>query len=271
MKSFSNIFSIIFTILLIAACHHHDNITVENDANIHTAANNHIYNVNDIPLPKGYKRVMLNDSFALWLRSYPLRSDNVVYLYNHHPAPDQQLHYAVLDLSTGDKDLQQCADAIMRLMAEYYFSKQQFHLISFRGGDGTVYSFKKYVLTNDLPCTHDTLLHFLETVFSYCGTYTIESMTSKKNITTISAGDVLVHAGSPGHAMIVMDAAVNSKGEKIFLLAQGFMPAQDMHIVINLVDDSLSPWYKAEPGKNIITPGWIFNSDECKCFTCNNP
>ena len=33
--------------------------------------------------------------------------------------------------------------------------------------------------------------------------------------------------------MIVADVAFNKKGEKIFILAQGYMPAQDIHIVKN--------------------------------------
>lgn len=36
--------------------------------------------------------------------------------------------------------------------------------------------------------------------------------------------------------------AENNKGEKIYLLAQGFMPAQDIHVLVNFVDTDLSPW-----------------------------
>ena len=266
VKSIPYILIFTFIILMNTACNRQDNFPSANNANIHIAADTPLHTVADIPLPAGYSRIALHDSFAVWLRNFPLRKDKTVYLYNHHPTAGKEMHYAVLDLSTGDKDLQQCADCIMRLMAEYYFSVKKYHLISFRGGDGSIYSFQKYLAQNNLPCTHNNLLHYLNIVFSYCGTYTIESMTKKKDITSIMPGDVLVHAGSPGHAMIVMDAAVNRDNEKIFVLAQGFMPAQDMHIVINPADGSISPWYKAVADKNIITPGWAFTPDEYKSF-----
>lgn len=36
------------------------------------------------------------------------------------------------------------------------------------------------------------------------------------------------------HAAIVMDVAENAEGEKIFMLAQSYMPAQDIHLLVNL-------------------------------------
>ncbi len=81
--------------------------------------------VKQIPLPEGYERVALREnSFAGFLRNLPLRKDNTVYLYNGQRKPNQSVHYAVIDISTGTKDLQQCADAIMRLRAEYFYAKQ---------------------------------------------------------------------------------------------------------------------------------------------------
>jgi len=39
------------------------------------------------------------------------------------------------------------------------------------------------------------------------------------SIKNMNIGDVFIVGGSPGHAVIVVDMAVNSDGEKIFLLA----------------------------------------------------
>ncbi|MBN1525641.1 MAG: hypothetical protein JW904_14275 [Spirochaetales bacterium] len=47
-------------------------------------------------------------------------------------------------------------------------------------------------------------------------------------------------------------------GEKIFLLAQSYMPAQEIQIVINPGSDSLSPWYSADFGPILDTPEWRF-------------
>jgi hypothetical protein len=48
----------------------------------------------------------------------------------------------------------------------------------------------------------------------------------------------------------------------VFLLAQSFMPAQDVHIVRNRGDRKLDPWY--EPGAKIVTPEWTFTADQLK-------
>jgi hypothetical protein len=42
------------------------------------------------------------------------------------------------------------------------------------------------------------------------------------------------------------------------MLAQSYMPAQDIHIVKNPVDDKLSPWYEVNNAEEIITPEWTF-------------
>ena len=80
----------------------------------------------------------------------------------------------------------------------------------------------------------------------------------------ITPGDVLIRGGFPGHAVIVMDVAENIKGEKIFMLAQSYMPAQDIHILVNPADENLSPWYKVNDGMKIVTPEYLFYKNELK-------
>jgi len=223
--------------------------------------------INEIPLPDGYKRMQMPEgSFGKWLQQIKLRRNNTVYLYNGNPKPDQTLHYAVLDLSTGNKDLQQCADAIMRLRAAYFFAKNEFDSISFKSANKT-YNFQQSLNKTNVSSkdVHALLLLFMENVFMNCGTYTIDDMTKQINVQNIQPGDVFVKAGSPGHAMIVVDAAVNeTTNRKIYLLAQGFMPAQDMHVVINPNSSTLSPWYEVTDDEKIITPGWVFANKQLK-------
>jgi hypothetical protein len=71
----------------------------------------------NIPVPEGFKRIA-TDGFGQYLREIRLKKDNTVYLYNGSPKRNQTAQYAVIDISVGAKDLQQCADAAMRLRAE---------------------------------------------------------------------------------------------------------------------------------------------------------
>jgi hypothetical protein len=80
---------------------------------------------------------------------------------------------------------------------------------------------------------------------------------------------VLITGGSPGHAMLVTDMASDAAGHKIYLLAQSYMPAQDIHIVKNPMNDGLSPWYRADEPL-IITPEWTFHSFQLRRWPKNN-
>lgn len=73
-------------------------------------------------------------------------------------------------------------------------------------------------------------------------------------------GDFLVQGGSPGHAVIVLDEAINGKtGKRMLLIAQSYMPAQEIHILKNPFEPSISPWYRApEEERSFLTPEWNF-------------
>jgi hypothetical protein len=57
-----------------------------------------------------------------------------------------------------------------------------------------------------------------------------------------------------------MDVAINAHtGEKIFLLAQSYMPAQDIHIVENPNRNNTKGWYYvSDIASALQTPEWIF-------------
>src|SRR5262245_43481320 len=75
-----------------------------------------------ISLPKGFSYVDAHDpSYADWLLSLKLKETKTVYLYNGNPKANQDAQYGVLDINIGKKDLLQCADAVMKLRADYLF------------------------------------------------------------------------------------------------------------------------------------------------------
>ena len=224
--------------------------------------------VSDIPLPDGYERLTSDsNSFAFYLQHFQLKDDKTIYFYDGSKKENQNSQFAVLKIDIGNKNLMQCADAIMRIRAGYFFNRKEYDKIVFKSANKT-YSFIEYVRLADIENIQKAFNSFMERVYDNCGTYNLsESLKPKKDIKNIAIGDVLVKGGSPGHAMIVMDVAVNKKTkQRIYLLAQGYMPAQSIHIVINPMSNILSPWYKTDEEADIITPGYIFKPSQLKCW-----
>jgi hypothetical protein len=193
----------------------------------------------------------------------------------------QDVHAAVLDIDVGDRDLQQCADAIIRLRAEHLYSTGRFSDIHFNFTSGHRADFSKWaeghrplVLGNRVRWSklarrddsYGSFRKYLDIVFSYAGTLSLSGeMDSVSDPARMKVGDVFIRGGTPGHAVIVVNMAVSStSGEKLFLLAQSYMPAQEIHILRNLGDPDLSPWYSTEFGDKLVTPEYTFRRDELR-------
>jgi Domain of unknown function (4846) len=213
--------------------------------------------VKAIPPPDGYERVKLaKGSFGEWLRTISLKKDDHVYLYDGSLKRNQAAQFAVLDIRVGNRDLQQCADAVMRLRAEYLFAEGRYSEIVFRDNNDTPYEWKGKGNKQGFD-------KYLETVFGMCGTASLEKQlepVGKRH--QMQPGDVFIKGGFPGHAMIVVDVAANKNGKKIFMLAQSYMPAQDIHIVKNPGNEKLNPWYETSEERVIITPEWQFKQNQ---------
>jgi hypothetical protein len=86
---------------------------------------------------------------------------------------------------------------------------------------------------------------------------------------TLAAGDVYIegaHGGRFGHAVLVLDVAENGAGERVFLIAQSYMPAQDVHVLMNPVEPTLGAWYRAPANGSLETPEWSFPSGSLRRF-----
>ncbi len=216
--------------------------------------------VGDISLPAGFNRLPANGgSFGAWLRSVRIKEDPVVYLYNGEKKRNQSAQFAVLDIPVGKKDLQQCADAVMRLRAEYLYQAGRFNEISFSDNNGKAYRCPGAIERKEFE-------RYLEKVFSLCGTASLEKQLRKVPVfSEIQPGDVLIRGGFPGHAVMVMDVAKDSTGRKIYLLAQSYMPAQDIHILRNPANQPANPWYPIDPDNSFIySPEWTFSTKELR-------
>ncbi len=247
----------IILLIILTACYQKDKTSPITDISlIEPVATDYKY-LNDIPPPKGYKRIVGNpDSFENWMRKLPLKDDKTVYLYNNTIKPNQSAQYAVIDMPRSKTDLQQCADVVMRLRAEYLFAQKKFDAIRFMD-----YNKKWYVWKGGN--NRQQFEQYLQQVFGWCGSASLDKQLDPvENYKNLKTGDVFIKGGFPGHAMIVSDMAVNAKGEKVFMLIQGYQPAQDIHIVINPMDKALSPWYRLNSENEIYTPEWTFYKNQ---------
>ncbi len=234
-------------------------------------------------LPEGFERIQYaQNSFEAFLQNFPLKPASAkVHLYNGELKKNQGVHAAILDIDVGKQDLQQCADAVMRLRAEYLYKTKNYTDLHFNFVDGFKAEYAKWIQGNTIAFnngkpywktssnasnTYESFRKFMDIVFGYAGTLSLEQELKQQELKNIKPGDVFIRGGSPGHAVIVVDVAQNKKGKKCFMLAQSYMPAQEIHILKNYNDENISPWYREDFGEILLTPEYIFNQTELKQF-----
>ena len=233
--------------------------------------------------PSGYERVQLDsNTFQYYLRSLPLKSHGTkVKFYNGIIKPNFWVYEAVVDMDIGERNLQQCADAVMRLKAEYLYKSNQYDKIHFNFTNGfrvdysewmkgkriVVEGNKSYWKEQASPSnTYNSFRKYMNIIFAYAGTISLSNEMVSINLNDLQIGDVFIQAGSPGHAVIVVDLAVNENNNKMFLLAQSYMPAQDIHVLKNPNNKDLSPWYSINFEGDLETPEWTFKKSDIKRF-----
>jgi len=234
--------------------------------------------------PPGFRRTPAPaGGFARWLRRLPLKPGRPeVLLFNGRPKDNQKAHAAVVALDVGRRDLQQCADAVIRLRAEYLYERGDHTSIVFQFTSGDPAPFlrwaagyrprvngRRVVWEKRGPGdgSYASFRRYLDVVFTYAGTISLD-----RELKCVPAGepprpgDVFVDPGSPGHAVLVVDAAAGAAGRRLFILVQGFMPAQEIHVLVNPSDPAISPWYEADFGDRLETPEWVFERRHLKRF-----
>lgn len=236
------------------------------------------------PAPPGYIRSPLDShSFAAFLRDLPLRPVGAkVHYYDGREKPFQAGAAAVIDYELGERDLQQCADAVMRLRAEYLYGKEDYSNIHFNLTNGFEMAWDDWRSGKRLRVEgnrtwweqaatpsddYASFRRYLDWVFMYAGTWSLERELEPVAREELAIGDVFIQGGSPGHAVIVVDRAVHAEsGAVVFMLAQSYMPAQDIHVLVNPQNELLSPWYPLDFGEQLRIPEWTFGAGDLRRF-----
>lgn len=242
-------------------------------------------NINSaISAPDGYERTEVpSNSFAEYLRKLPLKpAGTPVRQFDGELKGNQNVHVAVVDLPIGKKDLHQCADAAMRLRAEYLWKRGMYNQIHFNFTSGFRADYAKWMegyrivlKGNDASWVNSTnpsntyadFWKYMEMVFSYAGSLSLSKELKSVALDDMEIGDMFIRGGTPGHVAVVVDMAVQPQsGQKLFLLAQSFMPAQEIEILKNPNSNSLSPWHSLDFKGDLQTPEWLFYRNELKRF-----
>ena len=112
--------------------------------------------------------------------------------------------------------------------------------------------------------SYDSLKDYLRIVFSYAGTASMDTEAQPIPLSDLQVGDVFLKGGNPGHVVMVVDLCENADGKKAFLLAQGYMPAQQFHVLKNPAHED-DPWYyEDEVTYPFHTPEYTFQKGSLK-------
>ena len=230
------------------------------------------------PAPDGFKRTNPDDGYAKYLRSLPMLPDgSKVMLFNGEEKEYQDGHVAVVDIDVGKRDLQQCADACLRLRTEYLYQTKQYEKMIYHLSNWQELSWPKWVegyrlkylghnkteykKTAGKSDSYQTYRKWLDALMMYAGVSSLMKESKKLELSDIQPGDVV---SSTGHMIMIIDVVENSSGEKRFLLAQSYMPAQQIEVLKNLYRPE-TPWYSTsdvqkiyDAGKTFVTPEWEF-------------
>jgi hypothetical protein len=243
-----------------------------------------------IPVPEGYKRVDFpKGSFAEWLRKLPLKQLKApVRLWNGKLKNNQAAHIAVVDMDLIGEDLQQCIDAIIRLRSEYLWTSGKANEVKFsytccaekvgwaKWQDGWRTKIVKkhridsyeWVKTAGVDNTYKNFRDYLYSVMMYAGTLSLSNDMKKIKASEVACGDAYVQGAAPGygHGVIILDMAVSPSGKRIMLLGQSYMPAQEFHVLRNIYDENLTPWFEVDFGDKLYTPEWTFTKEHARRF-----
>lgn len=217
-------------------------------------------------VPEGFQRVISKEnSFEEYLQNLPLKPHGSEVLYfDGTVKKNKNVYVAVIDVSVGKADLQQCADAVMRLRGEYLYHKKRYAEIGF----SYVKDGKKRMFSQHPDKSYKGFMKFMTTTFMYANTRSLKNDLSPKDIWSLQIGDVFIQSGNPyGHAVIVVDKIQHTKTKEIqYLLAQSYMPAQEIQILLNPKKTNSNPWYTLSNAKEIATPEWTFYAEDLRSF-----
>ncbi|WP_455156519.1 DUF4846 domain-containing protein [Treponema socranskii] len=164
--------------------------------------------------PEGYERVTVEEkSFGNYLRTFPLKKyGSPVLLYNGNEKRNK-VYISVFDFPLLKTDLIQCADAVIKLKAEYLYKYGKYSEITFHITNGMIVPFERFLDGEQLivsgnnvtwksgykkEAVRDSFDDYLKFIYSYAGTYSLSKEAKRKSIGNITPGDFFYLRREPG-------------------------------------------------------------------------
>jgi hypothetical protein len=222
--------------------------------------------------PPGYKRVKVPPgSFSEWLRSLPMAPDGTpVKSFDGKEtlAADDDFLAGVVAIDIGNADLQQSSDVIIRLHAEYLWSRGEKDKISYLSATKLNMPLSRWekgqrllpngpnvfwvVKGKPAEIDHAEFHRYLDAVFNWANSTSLAPRSTQvENPKDLVAGDFFLQSGEPNHVAVVLDVADKPSGERVALLGQARNPAESIHVVR---PGKATPWFSVRPPVPVLTP-----------------
>jgi hypothetical protein len=224
--------------------------------------------------PDGYERVSVSDGeFGELLRELPIRLDRrTVRSHDGRRLNSPSAGVALLPMLGG---VQECADSIIRLYAEHLWREGRRSEIAFHFTSGDRSAWEDWVDGERFDIsgseverrqgsprepTRGVFREYLQHLFTYAGTMSLNHDARRlQPDEPTRPGDFFLQPGSPGHVVLVLDVAESDDGRRVALVGQGFIPAQEFHVVRDRGGATVDGlWFELprESGETLDTPSW---------------
>ncbi len=222
------------------------------------------------PEPQGYQRIAVNpETLGEWLRNLPIAAPGTVVNDVNGKAAIVTLAGFVAAVVAIDMHAEESADALLRLHAEWRFSKGDRESISYASNSGRVMPFSRWIggerivlkkqdwdwAVKVAPLSNPTymdLRNFLDAAYQWTDPRALAIQGRVLDATDVAPGDYFVHAGKDPTLVIVLDVAKNSAGEPAMLLGHVASPHQSLYVMRASKE---SAWFVPRASQEIAAPG----------------
>ncbi len=216
------------------------------------------------PAPAGYARIAVAaESFGALVRSLNVLPDSVPVRFadgrtcQTWPAGTRVVALPFLFRA----DLEQCADMALRLYTEYHWARGSADSLEFKLQNGQRIAWREWRAGRRLrfdsaanrhvvaPARADSsraeFERFLHYLFLWTGSAALQRDLHKLRADDLRPGDLIVQntTGAMGHVSVILDVAQDSSGHRLYLIGNGWTPAQSFFVRIARPEEGSEGWF----------------------------